>query len=57
MTVLNIAYLALAIGAWLAFAVVVMWATHITNPAQKRVEAKRQERMGAVRTGLNPLAG
>lgn len=54
MTVLNIAYLAMALGAWLAFAVVVMWATRLTNPAPKALAAPRYV-PGDGR--MSPLAG
>lgn len=34
MTTLNVLYLALSIGALLTFTVVVMYVTHLTNPAK-----------------------
>lgn len=54
MTALNIAYLAMAIGAWIAFAVVVMWATRLTNPAPKRMAAPRYVPADGK---FNPIAG
>ncbi len=36
MTAYQIAYLVMAISGWLLFAVVLMWATHRTNPAPRK---------------------
>ena len=47
-------YSGVDIGAWLAFAVVVMWATRLTNPAPKALGAPRYVPADGK---LNPLAG
>ncbi len=43
MTALNVAYLALAVGAWFAFAIVVGYVTHLTNPSPKHVAKDQRD--------------